>query len=210
MRAGSDGTLRLTTPERTVRFLATGPDRFRSDQDDQRLVFLAAADGRVTGFVADPGIAIMEKLSLPEYPDLLALLLTLVAAVMLLRLFGLLRRRRLPAPQLPRPGLGAVKALSALSALAWLAFVVAAIVAVVSMLGQGSGVMFSYPGRPFLVALALATAAAVLTLCELLALVPVWGSRWKPWPKLRYTLAVVLSLLAVALLWHWNLLGMRV
>lgn len=208
---GSDGSLRLVTPERVLRFLPTGPDRFRSDQDEQRLVFLASGDGRVTGFVADPGIAVMERLPPLAHPDLLALLLTVVAAIALLRLLGLLRRRPpLPAAQLPRPGLGAVKALSVLSALAWLGFVAAAIVAVLSLLGQGSGVMYSYPGRPLLVALALATAVAVLTLCELLALVPVWGGRWKTWPKLRYSLAVGLGLWTVVLLWQWNLIGMRV
>ena len=79
----------------------------------------------------------------------------------------------------------------------------------VGMLGQGNTLLFDYPSQLFVVAMALATAAAVLGALEVLALVPVWRSRWKPWPKLRYTLAVLLLAATVVAMWQWNLVGMR-
>src|SRR5690606_36973904 len=150
--------------------------------------------------------------SLLGRPGTLALLLGLVAMVSAPRLLApLLRRRRGgPTHAQRRPGLGAVKALAVVSALCWLGFVVAAVVALLAMLAQGSALIYTYPSQSLLVALAFATAAAAATLLELLALVPVWGSRWAAWPKLRYTLAVLLGVATVLLMWHWNLVGMRV
>src|SRR5690606_23499240 len=108
VRAGEDGALRVDWGSETTRFLPTGPASFRSADDDQRLVFRTAADGEVTGFVADPGIAVMERLSPLGRPGTLALLLGLVAMVSALRLLApLLRRRRGgPTHAQRRPGLG--------------------------------------------------------------------------------------------------------
>jgi CubicO group peptidase (beta-lactamase class C family) len=211
VRAGGDGALRVDMGPRSVRFLPTGPASFRSAEDDQRLVFLTAPDGDVIGFVADPGIQVMEKLSLPERPDTLALLLTAMALLSALRLLAPLRRRRGPVMHAPeRPGLAGVKALAIASALAWLGFAAAAIVAVLSMLGQGDALIYTHPTRPFLVALALASAAAAMTLLEAVALVPVWGGRWRVSAKLRYSGVVVLGVVTVVVMWQWNLVGMKV
>lgn len=206
---GEDGSLRVASASGVVRYLPTGPNSFRAAESEQRLVFETAADGGVTGFVADPGIAVMQKLGPIEDPNTLALLLTAAVAIAIGRVVGALRRRRTTPANAPRRGLLAVKVLSVLSAIAWLAFAGTAIAAVVAMLGQGNALLFTYPSRGFLLALALATAAAVLTGLEVLALVPVWRSRWNAWPKLRYTLAVLVLVASVALMWQWNLLGMR-
>src|SRR5690606_26211970 len=113
-------------------------------------------------------IAVMERLGPLHDPNTLALLLTAAAAVSLLRLLGALRghRRYHHRTQPARPGLPAVKALSLLSASLWLAFIGSAMYAVLDMLGQGNALLYSYPSRTFLLALALATAAALATVLE--------------------------------------------
>lgn len=206
---GEDGSLRVASASGVVRYLPTGPNSFRAAESDQRLVFQTAADGSVTGFVADPGISVMQKLGPIEDPNTLALLLTAAFAIGIGRLVGAVRRRRTSPTNAPRRGLVAVKALALVSAIAWVAFAGTAIAAVVAMLGQGNALIFDYPSRGFLLALALATAAAVLTALEVLALVPVWRGRWNAWPKLRYTLAVLVLAASVVLMWQWNLIGMQ-
>ena len=207
---GADASLRVASAGGVVRYLPTGPNTFRAAEGDQRLVFITGNDGSVTGMVTDPAISVLERVNAWQSTPTLALLLTAATALSIGRVIGALRRHRLAPVHAPRPGLAVVKVLAVLDAMTWLAFIGTAIAAVVAMLGQGNALLFDYPSQLLVVALALATAAAVLTAFEVLALVPVWRSRWRAWPKLRYTLAVLVLAATVAAMWQWNLVGMHV
>lgn len=202
-----DGSLRIHAGPEPIRVVPVGPMTFQDADGNTRVQFYAGADGAITGFTYGFGIAALDRIGWLDTGNALFLLLALAALIAIVRLArGFRRYKRNP----PRPGRFPVKALSLLNAVAWLAFIAVAVFAAVRMIGEGSDVVYTYPSPMFLAALVLATVAAVLTALEVLAVVPVWTSRWRAWPKLRYTLAVAVLALTVCVLWTWNLVGMNV
>jgi CubicO group peptidase (beta-lactamase class C family) len=204
--AAPDGSLRLTAGSDSTRYVPIGPGLFQNAEGNQRLPFLVDASGAVIGIASSVGI--LERVGLLERIDVLFALIALAVLIGIVRLWRSARRRRRSAD--PRPGLAGVKTLSILAAIAWVGFGAALLAAAIAMTGEGNGVLYSFPSRGLMIALWLALAAAVLTGLEVMALVPVWGSDWYTWPKLRYTLAVAILALTVWVMWTWNLVGLKV
>jgi CubicO group peptidase (beta-lactamase class C family) len=206
--AADDGTLRVHAGGDTVRYAPIGPALFQEADGNARLEFLSDAEGRVQGYAYGFGVSVAERIGPLETLNALFALLAgagLVAAARVVRSLRRAPKTRHP----PRPGLAAVKALAVADAIAWIAFLGVAAVAASRMAAEGNDVVHTYPSTGFKAALALATLAAVTTLLEVGALVPVWRGAWRTWPKIRYTLAVAVLALAVHVMWTWNLIGMR-
>jgi CubicO group peptidase (beta-lactamase class C family) len=204
---GSDGALRVSAGGETMRWVPVAATVFVDPETGSRAEFLTDAAGEVTGLVSGFGIAVAEKLEPWERSQLLWLAIVLAALIALLRLLQSMRREKRPAPA--RPGLWAVKSLSIVSALAWLGFAALLVLAAIGMSAERSQVMFSYPSRELVWALWAAMAVAAIAVLEVLALVPVWRSDWYAWPKWRYTFATLIIAATVALMWTWNLIGMK-
>lgn len=207
VQAHADGSLRVRSGGRTWRYLPIGPHLFQEEGGNQRMQFLMGADGTVTGYAWGSGIAVMERVGLLERARTLFLLLAAVAVLAVVRLWpARCRPRRLGAPGAP---VSRVRRLARSGAVVWLLFLVLGAIAAHDMARAGSGLVFTWPTRWLLAAMLAATLAALLTLAEVLALVPVWRGHWGAGAKLRYTLGVAVLALAVWVLWNWNLIGLR-
>lgn len=199
--------LHLGGPE-PLRMLPIGPLSFREADGDTRAQFFTDTAGRIHGFTHGFGINGYDRVSWLESRRTLFIMLAITSLIAVVRLWRGWRRHKRYHP--PRPGLFPVKALSMLSALVWLLFIAVAVTAGLKLAAEGSQAVFTYPSPWLLAALALATAAAVATALEVLAIAPVLRSQWQAWPKLRYMITVALLAFTVYILWTWNLIGMRV
>jgi CubicO group peptidase (beta-lactamase class C family) len=201
---GDDASLRITNGGDSVRWLPIGPGVFQQAEGHARLQFLDDAAGQPDRYVAGIGVMVMERVGVLDSASLLA---GLVAIAMLLSLARIGRSfRREKRNQQTRPGLSQVKALSIINALAWLAFGGVFVAAIVAMSSGGADALFGYPSATLRLAVWLAWAVTVATALEVLALVPVWRGPWRAWPKLRYTLVVLLLAGACALLVRWQVI----
>lgn len=204
--AAGESALRIDGGSEPSRVVATGPTSFQSPENGRRVQFLADDSGAITGFADGSGIATFQRVAPLERAELLYALLGLAAIIAIARLVP---RRAVPDRKSPRPGLGTVKALTLLGAWIWIAFVATLVVAAVMMANQGSALVYTYPTTPFLWASGLATAAAVITALQVVAVIPVLRSRWRTLPKLRYLLTMALLSLTIYVLWTWNLIGLK-
>jgi CubicO group peptidase (beta-lactamase class C family) len=201
---GDDASLRVTIGSDTTRWLPIGPGLFQEAEGHGRLQFLDDAAGVPDRYVVGVGIMVMERISALDNANLLWALLAVAMLLSVARIWRSFRREK--RGQQTRPGLPAVKALSIGSALAWLAFGGVFAMALSAMSGDSAEALFGYPSTTLRVAVWLAWAAAIATALEVLALVPVWRGPWRAWPKLRFTLAVLLLAAAVALLVRWHVI----
>lgn len=66
----------------------------------------------------------------------------------------------------------------------------------------------SYPPFALKVALFMAIAAVIAALAQVLTVVPVWlRSGWSTWRRIHFTVYAVILVLAVIVMWNWNLIG---
>ncbi len=66
----------------------------------------------------------------------------------------------------------------------------------------------SYPPFAVKAALFMAIAAAIAALAQVLTVVPVWlKSGWSIWRRIHFTVYAVILVLAVIVMWNWNLIG---
>ena len=204
--ADAEASLRVHADGRTQRLLPIGPHLFQEADGNNRVQFLVGSGGEVSSYVYGHGILIMERVGALQRARSLYLLLAAVALICIVRLW---RSRQRPRAARANPALFAVKALSRVNAVVWLAFLALAVITAITMGRDGSAVVFTYPSRWLLLAMLAATVAAVLTLLEVLALLPVWRGQWGLGARLRYTLGVGVLALTVVVLWTWNVIGWR-
>lgn len=206
IRAGEDGTLRVSAGGETTRYVPVGTDLFQEAEGHARLEFLAGADGLPDRYVGGYGLAVVERVQRVDSIALLGLALLLALGVAAMRLAGAFRREKRGQPT--RPGLPMVRGLALGSALAWIALVVVLGIATSGMVADRAAVMFDFPSPTLRLAVWLALLATILAALELLALVAVWRGGWRAWPKLRFTVGAVLLASTAVLLWRWNLVAL--
>jgi CubicO group peptidase (beta-lactamase class C family) len=208
VEATAEGDLLLYLGREPLRLVPTAPNTFREAEGNTPAQFLLDASGQVSGLAYGFGISVLERVRWIERPATFYLALAVVAWVALARLLGAVRsgRRRHGPPA--RHGGNTIKALALLAALCWLALLGTGIVAGIGMAQMGNELLYAYPTPAFRAALTLATVCAALTALELLAVIPALRGQWRAWPKLRYSLGVLLLAGACLVFWQWNLIGM--
>ena len=211
--AAVEGGLLVSTPGESVRYVATGPRSFSAVEGHGRVEFLADKYGAPVALAASSGIVVADRIDFLRLPRTLAMLLAASTLVAVFSLRGMLKRRRKRvmdrySPR-QRPGLAVVTALSLLINVSWLVAIALGIWTGISLAIAGNAVVFSYPSNSLVALLVATTSAAIMTLLGILALLPVWRSKWQAGGKLAYTVGIAVFALTVWVMLGWNLVGLR-
>ncbi|MDQ6829144.1 MAG: beta-lactamase family protein, partial [Gemmatimonadota bacterium] len=204
--ADTDGTLIVASPFGLVHFVPIGPLLYREELGEGMLAFKAdSASGKITrAFFSENPTDAEERLSFSESPKfhlfLLGFGIFVFVAVIASAIARFFRRRvGKPRPEDELPGRWFVVCI----AIANVIF----IIALASLLSDPFAVLTGSP-TSLKVALALPVIAGLLTLAAIVAAVLQWlGDTGTRAARLRYDAVVVIALLFVWSLNHWNLLG---
>jgi CubicO group peptidase (beta-lactamase class C family) len=204
--AALDGSLLTTSPAGETRLYPIGGDAFRSEDTGDLVKFTTDGNGVVTAMLVPFPIMVMEKVGLLASPLTLYAILAFSAFVMACAIVGAWLRRKRPLPQTPAEAWAARTVI--IAALVWLVVYGVAAASLAPILRDMSEAFFSFPSPLFVTALALALAAAVLTVLAALMLYPVWSDgSWPLWRRLRHTGVVLAAIATLLVLRDFNAIG---
>jgi CubicO group peptidase (beta-lactamase class C family) len=220
VRVDANGDVLLSVPNDRggtgldgVRFVELEPYVFQDAASERRIAFGADARGNVAYFFNGPGayerVAFHERLE-THLAALVFCVLVFVAAATVWPVGALLRRARgsdvRALSRIDRRA-AAARALAGATAVVSLAFLGAVAYLLVTL--PPEAILFAeFEALPYL--LVVPFVMLVLTAALVVQAVFVWkDSYWGVWKRSSFTLLVATSVLFLALLWDWNLLGFK-
>ncbi len=202
----ADDHLVIAAPGGEVRLDPLGGDDFRDADDGARVEFTSNAAGEVNALLLPIPVMVLEKVGPLENPTVLYGVLVLAAFVMACALVGAWLRRRQPPQQTPAEAWASRAVI--LTCLAWLVVYAVGLVGIGNLGADFAAVFYEFPSSAFVMALALALVAAVLTVLSALLLYPVWSdASWPLWRRLRHTGVVMAAVATLLVLREFNAIG---
>ncbi|MBX6365731.1 MAG: beta-lactamase family protein [Gemmatimonadetes bacterium] len=204
------GILVVNSPLGVERFVSAGPNLFREIDGHELIAFRQERDGSISHFFMNSAPMMgMERVAWYQAPALhhvligIALLLLLTVPFVLLGSWLLHRRFRELAP------LSGGERLARWTAFAVTVLVVAFLVGLGSLIsGETALLKGDVPGLG--IVFALPVLAAVLTIALLAFTALAWrGGWWGRWGRIHYTAVTLASVVLLAVLAYWNLLGWK-
>lgn len=176
--------------------------------EGQRLTVIRNEDNDVIRLQVSKGSATLEPVSLLASSRLAIIGLGGVTLLCITGLLGMFRRFGTQS-ELPLAGkiLGWV---NVLTVLVWLAFVISVAALVSSLASFDISTVDDNPFPPFALTamFMLALVVTIWTGLQLLCIYPVWvKSGWSLWRRLHFTIFTMLAIVAVLVLYNWNVIG---
>jgi CubicO group peptidase (beta-lactamase class C family) len=202
------GALVVLSPMGESRLEPLGGDLFVTADRGERVRFVRDDAGAVTHMLPPMPVMVMERPGLRDDPRLLMGVLGGAAVVLLAAVVGAWLRRRRPPPQTTAERCAGV--LIVVTAATWLTAYAVGLLGVAPLAEDFSQVFYGFPSAPFLAALWIALAAALLTVASVLLLYPVWrAGRWPRWRRWRHTGVVLAAVATLVVLHEFNAIGFR-